>query len=67
MCAVAWYYDISPKADRGDIFIIHGQKFEYRTPLLTTFLCLEQLCCIAAYQNMWAKRCIIEYISQLNE
>ncbi len=33
MCAVARYYDISSKADRGDIFIIHDQKSSYRTPL----------------------------------
>ncbi len=32
MCAVAQYYDISPKADRGDIFIVHDQKSSYRTP-----------------------------------
>ncbi len=34
MCAVAQYYNISPKADRGDIFIVHDQKSSYRTPLL---------------------------------
>ncbi len=34
MCAVARYYDISSKADRGDIFIIHDQKSSYRTPLV---------------------------------
>ncbi len=33
MCAVARYYDISSKADRGDIFIVHDQKSSYRTPL----------------------------------
>ncbi len=33
MCAVARYYDISSKADCGDIFIIHDQKSSYRTPL----------------------------------
>ncbi len=33
MCAVAQYNDISSKADRGDIFIIHDQKSSYRTPL----------------------------------
>ncbi len=33
MCAVAGYYDISSKADRGDIFIVHDQKSAYRTPL----------------------------------
>jgi len=33
MCAVARYYDISSKADRGDIFTIHDQKSSYRTPL----------------------------------
>ncbi len=33
MCAVAWYYNISPKADRGEIFIIHDQKLSYRRPL----------------------------------
>ncbi len=32
--AVARYYDISPKADRGDIFIVHNQKSSYHTPLL---------------------------------
>ncbi len=26
-------HDISSKADRGDIFIIHDQKSSYRTPL----------------------------------
>ncbi len=34
MCAVARYYDISSKADRGDIFIVPDQKSSYRTPLL---------------------------------
>ncbi len=34
MWAVARYYDISSKADRGDIFIIHDQKLSYRTPLI---------------------------------
>ncbi len=34
MCAVAQYYDISSKADRGDIFIVHNQKSSYRTPLM---------------------------------
>ncbi len=34
MCAVARYYDISSKADRGDIFMIHDQKSSYRTPLV---------------------------------
>ncbi len=34
MFAVARYYDISPKADRGDIFIVHDQKSSYRTPLV---------------------------------
>ncbi len=33
MCAVARYYDISSKADRGEIFIVHDQKSSYRTPL----------------------------------
>ncbi len=33
MCAVARYYDISSKADRGDIFIVHDQKSSYSTPL----------------------------------
>ncbi len=33
MCAVAWYSNISSKADRGDIFIVHDQKSSYRTPL----------------------------------
>ncbi len=33
MCAVARYYDISSKANRGDIFIVHDQKSSYRTPL----------------------------------
>ncbi len=32
MCAVAWY-DISSKADRGDIFIVHDQTSSYRTSL----------------------------------
>ncbi len=36
MCAVARYYDISSKADRGDIFIVHDQKSSYRTPLQCT-------------------------------
>ncbi len=27
MCAVARYNDISSKADRGEIFIVHDQKF----------------------------------------
>ncbi len=34
MCAVALYYTISSKADRGDIFIVHDQKSLYRTPLV---------------------------------
>ncbi len=39
MWAVARYYDISSKADRGDIFIVHDQKSSYRTPLThTTFI-----------------------------
>ncbi len=29
----ALQHDISSKADRGDIFIIHDQKSSYRTPL----------------------------------
>ncbi len=33
MCA-ARYYDISSKADRGDIFSVHDQKSSYRTPLV---------------------------------
>ncbi len=33
MCAVAQYYDISSKADRGDIFIVHDQKSSNRTAL----------------------------------
>ncbi len=33
MCAVERYYDISSKADRGVIFIVHDQKSSYRTPL----------------------------------
>ncbi len=31
---LARYYDISSKADRGDIFIIHDQKSTYRTSLV---------------------------------
>ncbi len=34
MCVVARYYDISSKADRRDIFIIHDQKSPCRTPLV---------------------------------
>ncbi len=37
MFAVARYYDISSKADRGDIFIIHNQKSSYRTLVITVF------------------------------
>ncbi len=36
ICAGARYCDISSKADRGDIFIVHNQKSSYRTPLTTT-------------------------------
>ncbi len=35
MCAVE-RYDISSKADRGDIFIVQDQKSSYRTPLYTS-------------------------------
>ncbi len=28
MCAVARYYDISSKADRGDILIVHDQNHQ---------------------------------------
>ncbi len=34
--AVARYYDISSKPDRGDIFIIHDKKSSYRRPLMPT-------------------------------
>ncbi len=30
---LARYYDISSKADHGDIFIVHDQKSSYCTPL----------------------------------
>ncbi len=33
MCAVARYYDISSKADCGEIFIVRDQKPSYRTHL----------------------------------
>ncbi len=33
ICSVARYYDISSKANHGDIFIVHDQKSSYRTPL----------------------------------
>ncbi len=33
--SLAWYYDISSKADRGDILIVHDQKWSYRTTLTT--------------------------------
>ncbi len=39
MWAVARYYDISSKPDRGDIFIVHDQKSSYRKPLVGTKLC----------------------------
>ncbi len=29
MCAAARYYDISPKADRGDIFIVHNRMKQW--------------------------------------
>ncbi len=32
MCDVARFYNISPKADHGDIFIVHDQKSSYRNP-----------------------------------
>ncbi|XDV45356.1 hypothetical protein PO909_013470 [Leuciscus waleckii] len=32
----ARFYDISSKADRGDILIVHDQKSSYRTPLVKT-------------------------------
>ncbi len=38
MCTLAQYYDISSKADHGDIFIIHDQKSSYRTPLVRSEL-----------------------------
>ncbi len=38
MCTLARYYDISSKADRADIFIIHDQKSSYRTPLVRSEL-----------------------------
>ncbi len=34
MFTVAQYYDISPKADRGDISIVHDQKSSYHAPLV---------------------------------
>ncbi len=34
MWAIAQYYNIFSKADRGDIFIVHDQKSSYRTPLI---------------------------------
>ncbi len=43
MCAVAQNYNISSKADRGDIFIIHDQKSSYRTPLIQSTACNAQL------------------------
>ncbi len=43
MCAVARYYDISSKADCGDIFIIHDQKSSYRTPLCSRYLFVRYL------------------------
>ncbi len=37
MRTVARYYDISSKADRGDIFIVHEQKSSNRTPLVPIY------------------------------
>ncbi len=38
MRAVARYYDISSKADRGDIFIVHDQKSSYHTHLCSMYI-----------------------------
>ncbi len=58
MCAVARYYDISSKADRGDIFIIHDQKSSYRTPLLP---CLDSYICNVCreYKKIEINECLL--------
>ncbi len=44
MCTEAGYYDISPKAYRGHIFIGHDQKSLYRTPPMSDLCSCLVLC-----------------------
>ncbi len=51
-CSTRLYYDISSKADCGDIFIVHDQKSSYRTPLRVRY----KICCVKTWRLFSSSR-----------
>ncbi len=65
MCAVARYYDISSKADCGDIFIIHDQKSPLCSSNISYFLSVENGC--AAYYFVETDAIFLWWIESFNK